>query len=515
MGLIDKLIENLSPRLALKRELSRQRLSYIKERLYDAAKSSNYHVKPTDNRSGDGVMDHARDSIRNLARHLDENHDLAIGILDSLVNNTVGPNGITVEPQIKTKGGKLNEKANKEMRRAWLDWTKKAEVTQQLPWGEVQRLACRSWFRDGEILVQHVLGRGSYNHPGAVPYALELIEGDYLPFNLNQPEGPRIVHGVELNTWRQPLGYHVYMEHPNDRITFTSLYTKTKRIAAENVTHLKFVRRINQVRGVSILHGVINRLDDVKDYEESERIAARVAAAFTGYIRKAPEMAGAADIATGDRTMTMEAGMIFDNLLPGEEVGTIDSNRPNTGLESFRDGQLRAVAAGTGLSYSSISKNYNGTYSSQRQELVESQPSYERLRNYFINTFIDSVYDNFVTMAMASGALNLPRNIDPATLLEYEARGQGMTWIDPKKEIEADQLAVEARFKSRNQVIRDRGGDPSVVNEQIQLEIEYDKQHGFGVSVTEQPDEAAQGTAAESGNPDGEQKDDEKSEAVA
>ena len=35
-----------------------------------------------------------------------------------------------------------------------------------------------------------------------------------------------------------------------------------------------------------MLHGVIIRLADLKDYEESERVAARIAAAFTMYIKK-------------------------------------------------------------------------------------------------------------------------------------------------------------------------------------------------------------------------------------
>ena len=47
--------QRLFPGRALRRELQRRELT----RLYDAAKTSNYH-KPVDaSRSGDGVMDHA------------------------------------------------------------------------------------------------------------------------------------------------------------------------------------------------------------------------------------------------------------------------------------------------------------------------------------------------------------------------------------------------------------------------------------------------------------------------
>ncbi len=485
MAVIENIIKAISPSWALRRLVARKQ----HERLYDAAKPSNHYRRVKGVQSPDGVMDHARDKLRAIARHLDENHDIAIGVLDSLVNNTVGAKGITLEPQIKTRGGKLNQRANEIVRNAWANWTKQAEVSQHVPWGELQRLVCRTWLRDGEVLVQHVQGNVLYQFPTNIPYALETIEADYLPFDLSEDnrQGPRVVHGIEMNQWRQPIGYHLYKGHPDDRFFNINTNRDTKRVPAELISHIKFTRRLNQARGISVLHGVINRLEDIKDYEESERIAARVAASFTAYIRKNMDSGPSATGAAGERSFCMEPGMVWDNLMPGEEVGTIEANRPNSGLEAFRDSQVRAVASGTGSTYSTIAKNYNGTYSSQRQELVEAQPGYERLRNYFISAFIDPVYQNFIQIGIASGSIQLPRNIDRDTLLNYEARGQGMPWIDPKKESEADELAVQNRFKSRHQVIRDRGGDPAMVDQQIQLELEYDQANGLTAPTQEAP----------------------------
>ena len=89
MGIIDKVISAISPERALKRAKARYQLNGI-ERLYDVAQPSNFHTKPRDNRSADGVIDHSRSSLRDFARHLDENHDIAIGVLDTLVDNIVG-----------------------------------------------------------------------------------------------------------------------------------------------------------------------------------------------------------------------------------------------------------------------------------------------------------------------------------------------------------------------------------------------------------------------------------------
>lgn len=52
-----------------------------------------------------------------------------------------------------------------------------------------------------------------------------------------------------------------------------------------------------------------------------------------------------------ERELTIQPGIIYDDLKPGEEIGMVKSDRPNPNLETFRNGQLRAVAAGSRLSF--------------------------------------------------------------------------------------------------------------------------------------------------------------------
>ncbi len=61
---------------------------------------------------------------------------------------------------------------------------------------------------------------------------------------------------------------------------------ETKEVDAERMLHLKFVRRLHQMRGTSLLSGVLIRLSALKDYEDYELTAARIAAALGMYIRK-------------------------------------------------------------------------------------------------------------------------------------------------------------------------------------------------------------------------------------
>lgn len=447
------------------------------ERAYEAAAQSQYWPKRGDLKSGNAVMDQARTSIRSWARFLDENHDIAVGVLDDLVKKIIGC-GIQIEPMVKGTNGKPIKKINDQLRTLWADWTQSMpESTRTMPWATVEAMACRTWLRDGEFLIQHLESGAPIRHRSRVPYSLEMIEADYLPFDLNRetlPTQNRVVHGVELTDWREPVAYWLYREHPGDTGMIASptvalqQLREFKRVSADNITHVKFTRRFGQVRGVSVFHSVLRRLEDIKEYEESERVAARVAAAFCAVIKRNGDYTSV-NATDGSRIMEMNPGMIFDNLLPGEDIQTIGSDRPNTNLENFRNSQIRAIASGTGTSYSGVSRNYNGTYSAQRQELVESWVGYELMREYLYGVFYRPIWQRFVRMAVAAGLVPMT-GADMATLFAVDMVGPAMPWIDPMKEVEASAKAVEVGFKSRHMVIRENQYDPAIVDEQIKAD---------------------------------------------
>ncbi|MCP5940151.1 phage portal protein, partial [Klebsiella pneumoniae] len=48
-------------------------------------------------------------NLREQARYLEQNHDLARGILTDLVLKTIGPSGIMCEPQPRTADGEIHD----------------------------------------------------------------------------------------------------------------------------------------------------------------------------------------------------------------------------------------------------------------------------------------------------------------------------------------------------------------------------------------------------------------------
>lgn len=488
-------IGSVSPRWALERERYARGL----QAYYEATEPSRLRKNRPRSGSADVVNARAGTKLRDMGRHLEENLDIASGILDVLVGHTA--NCIMPEPLVETTGGELAEDFNAALLKLYDLWLYECEVTRQFDKYSLERVVARSWFRDGEVFGQKLIGNvAGLTHSTVLPYSLQAFESDFVPLDLNEP-ARGIRQGVECDRWGRPRRYHAYKSHPNDLLMGATL-TDLVQLDAERVLHLKMIKRLHQMRGVTVFASALARLDDIKEIDESERVAARVAAMMAAYVKKGlPEMYTAPQVNTDGtprkREMDLVPGIVFDTLQPGEEIGTIASNRPNNALIPFRDSQLRSAAAGTMVSYSSASKNYNGTYSAQRQELVEQFGTYRALSTQFIFRWSQPVWDGFIDSVLASGAIAVPASIDRDTLYNVSHTAPAMPWIDPEAEGNAQALAEDRGWESQSGTIRKRGGNPAHVRREIQRDRQENERLGTGAEPKEpsSDDKQAQKTA--------------------
>lgn len=455
MNLLDQIIGYVAPRSALRRAQARQVLAY-----YEAAEASRLRKSRAARESANVAIERGGRSLREQARYLEQNHDLARGILNDLVMKTVGPSGITVEPQPRTADGEIHDELAAQLVELYKDWSETPEVTWQHDWPSAQRLLARSWFRDGEVFSQTIVGTVPLlDHGTVVPFSLEMLEADMVPIDYSRP--PRVMQGIEVSTWGRPEWYFVYLQPPGDLWSGVVQGANLKRIPAVRMLHCKMVDRIRQLRGASVFATILTRLDDLKDYEESERIAAKVAASMAAVIKKGlPDDYTSPGTETGSRELKFRPGMIFDDLRPGEDIATIDTKRPNANLLTYRQGQLRAAASGTGTAFSAIAKDYNGTYSAQRQELVESYASYATLSAEFSSAIVRPVYELFVAAAVAAGKLRVPAGVVPESINDAIYIAPQVPWIDPESEANASVVLEGAGYDSAPAIIRRRGAVP-------------------------------------------------------
>ncbi|MDM0011980.1 phage portal protein [Variovorax sp. J22P168] len=469
MNLIDRCIAWADPRQALERARARTALAH-----YEAAQPSRLRKKRSDNQSPNALVQRSAVALRAHARYLERNHDLTRGALRVMVNNIVGPGGIGIEPQPRRHDGTIHTEYAAALRKLHREWRLRPEVTGRMHAAQAERMVAYTWIRDGECFAQKVIGNApGLVHGSALPFSLELLEPDFVPLEFNDA-GRNIRQGVQVNAWGRATGYHVYKGDPRDAGAWLLSPSALKLVPASSMIHVSTLDRLHQWRGVSEFASVLTRVEDLKDYEESERVAAKIAASLTAYVKRtspdgyeAPsKKPGESDDASA-RDLRMEPGMILDNLAVGEEIGLVDTNRPNPNLVSWRSGQLRAYAAGLGASYSSISRDYDGTYSSLRQELVEQWVHYAVLTDDFVGMYTQPVWQSIVAVANLSGVLRMPDDVDPSTADDCLFLGQSMPWIDPLKEAQAWLALTQAGFASEVEVIRRRGGNPRDLLDQI------------------------------------------------
>jgi len=487
---IESAIQTISPRWARNRFADRMRIEAAL-RAYEAVDPTRLRKKREDSRSPDQITSLAADRLRFQGRYLDENHDVARSVLNTLVGAVVG-GGILSFPTVKSTNGEMAEEFNKELQRLWVDWTRRPDTTQTYCWEKAQQLSARSWFRDGEMFNQLLQGNvQGLDYPTEIMFAIELMEADFCPVNLfddgstpnvsrDVAPGNRVRQGVEMNTWGKSEAFWFWKNYPteistqfsatlitpiNSSIALTS--QNLNRVDASNILHLKLTDRIRQTRGVSVFSSVYTRLDDLKDYEESERVAARIGAAFAFAITKSIDGAGGTtDVDSSWREMDIAPGIIADNLAPGDKIESLKNERPSNLIKDFRSGQLRSVAGGTSAGYSSVAKDWEGSYSAQRQQLMENHMQYRAIRTNFIADNIDPIYRGFVRMVIAQGLIPTT-GIDMKTIFSVAHVGSGVPYIDPDNEVTADEKKVQAGFASQQQIILERGGNPEEVMKQI------------------------------------------------
>lgn len=492
MNLIDRFVAVYDPVRAVDRCKARTVLAH-----YEAAQPTRLRKKRADNTSPNNLVEKSARTLRNHARYLERNHDLSRGALRVMVNNIVGPGGIGIDPQPLRMDGTIHEEYAAALRAVHQRWKVRPEVTGRMSDSQMQRMVGYTWLRDGECFEQKVIGPApGLVHGSALPFSLEVMEPDFVPLEYTDTSRS-IRQGIQVNAWGRATGYHVFKGDPREGGAWISA-GDMKVVPAANMIHVSTMDRLHQWRGVSEFASVLTRVEDLKDYEESERIAAKVAASLTAYVKRTSpdgyDDAGMVKDEQGNlvpRDLQMRPGMILDNLAVGEEIGLIDSNRPNPNLVTWRAGQLRAYAAGIGGSYSSIARDYGGSYAAMRQELVEQWVHYAVLTDDFVSMHSQPVWQTIVAVAHLSGVLRIPSDVMPGTEADCLFLGQSMPWIDPLKEANSWLLLCQAGFASEVEVIRRRGGSPrDLLNQVAQWRTETADR---GVSFTSNPTTPAAG----------------------
>jgi len=167
-------------------------------------------------------------------------------------------------------------------------------------------------------------------------------------------------------------------------------------------------------------------------------------------------------------------------LAPGESVDVPNLQRPDS-FEPFMRQCLRSVAAGLGVSYETVSRDFSQTnYSSSRLSLLEDRDNYRAIQSWLIENLHQTIYDKWLDMAALSNVINLPGyESDPTRYNVARWLPRGWAWVDPQKEIASFKDAVRCGFMTQAEVIAQSGGDIEEVFTARARELETAQEMGL------------------------------------
>lgn len=495
---LDRAIGSVAPGAALRRIQARAAFASLEAfgGGYDGAKAGPQlrYWRPG---GGDAGADLLPDltQLRERSRDLERNSPLAAGAISTYATSVVGT-GLVCRPKVDAQFlGLTDDQAD-----AWETAAERIFCT----WAEGPNSDYAGWHRfavQQDVALRSVLVNGdAFGLKRFVPdrpigFALQLVEAD----RVSTPNGKRdgadgIFGGIQLDETGRRVTCHIATKHPGALDRGSAKWTPVpfevdgRRV----VLHLFRPRRIGQPRGVPILAPVIESLKQLSRYTDAELTAAVVSGMLTVFIKSGSQttnpLAGAATAGpTGAPELKLGNGAILD-LGPGEEVETVDPNRPNQGFDPFVQAILRQVGVAIEVPFEVLIKHFTASYSAARAALLEAWRAFASWRGWLAAELCQPCYEEVITEAVARGLLTAPGFFaDPylrAAYLQADWIGPAPGQIDPLKEAEAAEKMIELGAKTREQVtVELTGGDWRRNHRQLARETKLRAADGLNVPV--------------------------------
>lgn len=410
------------------------------------------------------------DELRAKARDIDRKNAWARNAVDSFSANAIGTGIVpqSLHPSVEVR---------RKIHTAWRRWTDEADAAGLTDFYGLQTQVCTESQIAGEIFARLRPRRSSDGL--IVPLQIQLLPAEFCPVNKNETtEMSRYIRaGIEFDGIGRRVAYHLYREHPQERMKIFG--NDTSRIVASEVLHLFKPRLAGQQRGEPWLAPVLALLYDLDKYDSAELIRKQIAAMMAFFIEDRdgggnPLFSAESEDADGVPVAGIEPGSVI-TLPDGKTIKISEPSDVGGMYVEYMKTQLRKLAAGLGVTYEQISGDLEGvSYSSIRAGLLEFRRRCEAFQHQvMVFQFCRPVWKAWMEQAALAGVIDdADYRRNKSLYLDVEWRPQAWPWVDPLKDMKAEILAVDNFLTSRTAVIKRTGYD----REQVDAEIAADQQ---------------------------------------
>lgn len=431
------------------------------------------------------------EKTRDLSRYL-TNIDPFLARYQEIISVfVVGQDGLKIDPLVTGASGKLADRVNSQIRRAWNAWAHEATYDGQLSFNEVEQLLVRTIARDGEGLVRMITGKG-INKFG---FALQVLDPTLLDVNYNtvlgnntDPASQRvIIMGIEFDGRGRPLAYHVWNRLPAD---INMAPRVRERIPADEIIHIYDSNIPGAVRALPWTTAVLNTVSRLNQYLEVHLQACSIAATTPLVMTNSePDTVGPDDVAVSGEQQSMyrpEINLAYSQILEldhGKELSTLNMQFPAQAFDQTTKAYLQSIAAGLFVAYSTLTADPNsGNSANIRFSSIVEREHYAQIQRWFIKSFHTRVYKKWIETAILYGAVALP-SINAEDYYDVAFRSTRHSTIDPAKDMRAYVEAIHNGLATRTQVCAEMGGDFYENIKQLALEEAEIKKYGVNVSM--------------------------------
>lgn len=471
------------------------------KRMYDAAMTDNLNAdfQPTVGSANAEILTSLY-LARARSRTLVKDFSTARGIIRTFKNNVVGEDPFRLEMKVGKwsadgKTFKLETETNRMIETAWKDAAlpENCTVRRDMSRMEMYQLLEASALRDGSIIMRHRRGF----QKNKFKYAVELVESDRLQesyMGRSKRNNP-IRFSIERDEFGGPLYYYILTRHPGD--VFSSYNpavanTMREEVPAEDIIHFNNLRdRAEQDIGFPELDSIIQALHRDRQFDKAHVTAAIWAACKPFFIIQEyptgipyagdPEQMAAmyasaggsatagngANVGSGTGDMSGGGANRVKAVQPasgeilnfGQKPMLVDPKFPIEAATGFKRDNMLSVSQGSGLSYGSVSGDFEKySFSSARAAMIPERDYFKVRQNHMIPNAVRLHFNEWLKYALLTQVVKL----DVSRLDEFIAaanfHGKRWGYINPLQDIQAKVIELETLLTSPQEILAEGDG---------------------------------------------------------